>query len=81
MLAEYSGPLLGYRWTVSAKRAANTFQTVTFQAARECVFLPRTPFCFQGTRWEEDVAENTNAKRFGRGGYCISSSFLPTLLP
>lgn len=60
MPADCSGLLLGYGRTVSAKGAANTFQTIMFQAERECIFLPRTQFCFQGTRWEENVAENTN---------------------
>lgn len=60
MPAECSGLLLGYRRTVRAKGAANTFQTIVFQAERECIFLPRTQFCFQGTRWEENGAENTN---------------------
>lgn len=61
MLSEHPGLLLGYRWTLSAKRAANTFQTILFEAERERMFLPRAQLCFQGTRWEENVAENTNA--------------------
>lgn len=61
VLSEYSGLFWGYQWTVSAKRAANTSQTIPFKAERECVFVPGARLCFQGTRWEENVAENTNA--------------------
>lgn len=58
MLPEYSGLLWCYRWTMSAKGA---FQTLMFKMETERMFLPRAQFCFQGTRWEENGAENTNA--------------------